>query len=187
MLLSWNTHSAWKILFSHFVPPKESKSTPAPCPPSFASLAVAGVECICAAVSSCFAGTWEPGLDDWEALPSLYFFGTQTDLELLIPMLGWQVSVTMPPFSSGEGWTQGCLNASSVTPPAWVLRVGCLDASSFCSLGQFSLAVVKYTLSKNSSLTSKYVLPSSLVYSFPLGSSSHIPTHISQNWLYKRC
>lgn len=155
-----------------------------PPPPAFASPAVAGVECLCAAACSCFTGTWEPGLDDWEELPSLHFTGTQTDLELLIPMLGWQVYAMTPPFSSAEGWTQGCLNASSVTSPAWVLRVGCLDV---CSLGQFSLEVIKYTLSKNSSLTSKYALPSSLVYSFPLGSSSDIPTHNSQHCLYKRC
>lgn len=102
------------------------------------------------------------------------------------PNAGMTGLCTMPPFSCAEDWIQGCLNTSkyctsSVTPPAWVLGVGCLDASSLCSLGQFSLAVVKYTLSKNSSLTSKYALPTSLVYSFPLGSSLHIPTHISQH------
>lgn len=96
-----------------------------PHPPSFASLAVAGVECICAGASSCLTGTWEPGLDDWEALPSLHFFGTQTDLELLIPMLGWQVyapcllSLVLR-IESKAAWT-----LASTAPAQLPLQPGC--------------------------------------------------------------
>jgi hypothetical protein len=47
--------------------------------------------------------------------------------------------------------------------------------------------VIKYILSKNSSLTSKYEFPSSLIYIFPKGSSSDIPGYIPQHCLYEIC